>query len=124
MAVMVFALHLSAVARDNQNLIAAIAVYMDCDLAHIIRQHRQARHLSQSQLAQAAGVGKTVVFDIEHGKPTVQLDTLLKILRALDVRLVFESPSAASTKMPPQEPARRVETRRQDENDALPTHLL
>jgi HTH-type transcriptional regulator / antitoxin HipB len=97
---------------------------MDDDLRHIIRRQRKLRLLSQSQLARAAGVGKTVVFDIEHGKPTVQLDTLLKILGALDIRLSFECAPAASTKMSHQKPARRVRAARQKETDSLPTHLL
>jgi transcriptional regulator with XRE-family HTH domain len=43
-------------------------------------------------LAKLAGVGKTVVYDIEHGKESVQYDTLTKILRVLNVRIVFRSP--------------------------------
>jgi HTH-type transcriptional regulator / antitoxin HipB len=97
---------------------------MDNDLQRIIRRHRKARHLSQAQLAQAAGVGKTVVFDIEHGKPTVQLDTLLKILSALDIRLTFEIPPVSSMKKPRQEPAPPLDTVRQEDIDSLPTHLL
>ncbi len=45
-------------------------------LSFVIRQHRKIAGLSQLQLAELAGVGKTVVFDLEKGKETVQLDTL------------------------------------------------
>ena len=51
-------------------------------LSKVIRQHRKIAGLSQLQLAELAGVGKTVVFDLENGKETVQLDTLRKILSA------------------------------------------
>jgi len=52
-------------------------------LSKVIKNHRKAAGLSQLQLAEMAGVGKTVVFDIENGKETVQLNTLLKILKVL-----------------------------------------
>lgn len=38
-------------------------------------------------LANLAGVGKTMVFDLEKGKKTVKLETLLKVLDALEIRL-------------------------------------
>ena len=47
-------------------------------LADVIKKHRKAARLSQIQLAEMAGVGKTVVYDIEKGKETIQLDTLRK----------------------------------------------
>ncbi|MDZ7772366.1 MAG: type II toxin-antitoxin system Y4mF family antitoxin [Balneolaceae bacterium] len=59
--------------------------------AHI-RWHRSRSGLTQAELADLAGVGKTAVFDIEHGKSTVQLDTLHRICRALNMTLRLESP--------------------------------
>jgi transcriptional regulator with XRE-family HTH domain len=53
--------------------------------------HRKAAGLSQLQLAEMAGVGKTVVFDIEKGKETIQLDTLRKIFRVLNIKVVLQS---------------------------------
>lgn len=61
-------------------------------LAPIIRQHRKAAGLSQLQLAEMAGVGKTVVFDLEKGKETIQLNTLRKILHVLNIKAVLTSP--------------------------------
>jgi y4mF family transcriptional regulator len=58
----------------------------------IVKGHRKLSGLTQAQLAKLAGVGKTVVYDIEHGKESVQYDTLTKILRVLNVRIVFRSP--------------------------------
>jgi HTH-type transcriptional regulator / antitoxin HipB len=62
------------------------------DLNDIVRQHRRLSGLSQAELAKLAGVGKTVVFDIEHGKESVQFDTLKKVLAALNIQLVPQSP--------------------------------
>jgi len=61
-------------------------------LANVIRMHRKAARLSQLQLAELAGVGKTVVFDIEKGKETIQLDTLRKILKVLNIKVQLISP--------------------------------
>ncbi len=61
-------------------------------LASVIRKHRKAANLSQMQLAEMAGVGKTVVFDIEKGKETVKLDTLRKILKILNLKVQLVSP--------------------------------
>ena len=62
------------------------------ELAQVIRMHRKAAKLSRVQLAELAGVGKTVIYDIEKGKESVQLDTLRKILRVLNIRIVLTSP--------------------------------
>lgn len=61
-------------------------------LARIIKKHRKAAGLSQLQLAEMAGVGKTVVFEIEKGKETIQLNTLRKILKVLNIHVELNSP--------------------------------
>lgn len=62
------------------------------ELAGIIRVHRKAAKLSQLQLAELAGVGKTVIFDTEKGKETVKLSTLRKVLEVLNVEVKYTSP--------------------------------
>ncbi len=62
------------------------------DIGAAIRFHRQQSGLSQRGLADMAGVGKTAVFDLEKGKTTVRLDTLTKIFRVLNIRLLLDSP--------------------------------
>jgi len=62
------------------------------ELLEVIRMHRKAAKLSRVQLAEIAGVGKTVIYDIEKGKETIQLDTLRKILRVLNIKIVLTSP--------------------------------
>ena len=54
--------------------------------------HRKRAGLSQKDLADLAGVGKTVIFDIEKGKETVKLLTLMKVLDTLNIRMEFNSP--------------------------------
>jgi len=59
---------------------------------HIVKFHRRQAGLTQPELARIAGVGRTVVFDVEKGKQTVRLTTLLKLFDALNIRLDWSSP--------------------------------
>ena len=68
---------------------------MTPDIGKMIYYHRKQSGLSQQALAKLAGVGKTVIFDVEKGKKTLRLDTLLKILDVLNIRLKLESPLQA-----------------------------
>lgn len=64
-------------------------------LAELVRTHRKLSGLSQLELAELAGVGKTAVFDIEQGKATIQLLTLQKIFHALNLKIKVISPVMA-----------------------------
>ena len=61
-------------------------------IGKIVRFHRQKSGLTQLELANLAGVGKTVIFDIEKEKKTIKLNTLLKVLNVLNIRLTIEGP--------------------------------
>ncbi len=61
-------------------------------IGQIIRAHRKASGLSREAFARLAGVGKTVIYDIEHGKETVQINTLLKVLHVLNISVRLDSP--------------------------------
>ena len=62
------------------------------EIPELVRFHRKKSSLSQAEFAQLAGVGKTVIFDLEHGKMTIQLDTLLRIFDALNIEVRLLSP--------------------------------
>lgn len=61
------------------------------DLGPVVRFHRKSARLTQAELARLAGVGKTSVFDVEHGKRTVRLTTLQAVLEVLGIRLEWDS---------------------------------
>ncbi|MGD8263006.1 MAG: helix-turn-helix domain-containing protein [Desulfobacterales bacterium] len=65
---------------------------MDHKMRDIILFHRKASGLTRKQLADLAGVGKTVIYDIEKGKETIQFSTLQKVLKALNIKIIFTSP--------------------------------
>ncbi len=65
---------------------------MHYKMSEIILFHRKKSGLSRNQLADLAGVGKTVIFDIEKGKETIRFLTLQKVLKALNIKITFTSP--------------------------------
>ena len=62
------------------------------NLHKIILFHRKQAGLSCNELAELAGVGKTVIYDLEKGKNTVKWVTIGKILQALNIAIKFQSP--------------------------------
>ncbi len=65
-------------------------------IGQMIHFHRKQSKLSQKELGRLAGLGKTVVFDIEKGKLSIQFDTLLKLLSVLNITILFQSPLMTS----------------------------
>lgn len=61
-------------------------------IASMVRFHRKKAKLTQLQLAQLAGIGKTTVFDIEKGKISIELSSLLAVLHILNIKIIFQSP--------------------------------
>ena len=62
------------------------------NLGLFIKEHRKQAGLTQLQLANLAGVGKTTVFDIEKNKETVSWINLLSVLKVLNIDIQFKSP--------------------------------
>ncbi len=62
------------------------------NLQNTVLFHRKQAALSRKDLAELAGVGKTVVYDIENGKQTVKWSSILPILSALNISISFNSP--------------------------------
>lgn len=60
------------------------------ELGFAVLAARGKLRLTQAQLALAAGVGVRFVVELEAGKPTIRLDSLLKVLHALGGTLAVE----------------------------------
>ena len=65
---------------------------MDYRMSEMVLFHRKKSGLTRNQLADLAGVGKTVIYDMEKGKETIRFSTLQKVLKALNIRITFTSP--------------------------------
>lgn len=57
------------------------------ELGSHLRSARKALRLTQPQLALASGVGVRFIVDLEAGKPTVQLENILRVIDALGCAL-------------------------------------
>ena len=64
---------------------------MDYKMSEIVVFHRRQSGLTRQQFADLAGVGKTVIYDIEKGKETIRFSTLQKVLEALNIKITFTS---------------------------------
>ena len=62
------------------------------EIGCMVAFHRKKSGLTQAGAAKLAGIGKAAVYDIEHGKTSVQFDTLFKIFFVLNIRVSYESP--------------------------------
>lgn len=84
-----------------------VAIHSPLDLGQAARAARRRLGLTQPQLALAAGVGVRFVVDLEAGKPTMRLATLMRVLSALGGELAVSGwepveplPLAAATTVP------------------------
>jgi transcriptional regulator with XRE-family HTH domain len=65
-------------------------------IGRIVLAHRRKAGLSRRELCELSSVGKTVLYDIEHGKPTIRIDSLVLVLNALNITIALDSPLMAS----------------------------
>jgi len=64
-------------------------------IGKIVSFHRRKSGLSRNQLATFAGVGKTAIFELEKGKMSIRINTLIKILNILNIKIELSSPLMA-----------------------------
>jgi len=55
--------------------------------AEVVREHRKQKKLSQEKLAEKAELSTVFISRVERGKESPSVDSLLKIAKALDVRV-------------------------------------
>lgn len=62
------------------------------DLAKMVIWHRKKGKISQQMLADLADVSRTAVQRLESGVTPVQTDTLWKVLKVLNIRVLYDGP--------------------------------
>ncbi|MCV2367223.1 helix-turn-helix transcriptional regulator [Roseateles oligotrophus] len=67
-----------------------LAIRSATDLGQAARAARKRMGLTQPQLALAAGVGVRFIVELEAGKPSLRLSSVLQVLDALGGRLSVE----------------------------------
>ena len=64
------------------------------NLGQIVRRERKAQKLKQAELAAVSGVGIRFVVDLEAGKPTLQLEKVLRVVRTLGCEIKITPPES------------------------------
>jgi HTH-type transcriptional regulator/antitoxin HipB len=59
-------------------------------IGKLVRSTRKRLGVTQQDLALTSGTGLRFIIDLEHGKPTCQLEKTLTVLRTLGIKLTFE----------------------------------
>jgi transcriptional regulator with XRE-family HTH domain len=72
-----------------------IPIISVADIGLLIRSTRRASGVRLDDLASTAGLSKQFVSDVEHGKPTVQLGLVLKLLAELGMPMTLDIPDEA-----------------------------
>lgn len=72
------------------------AVPTPAELGRVVRAERTGQNLTQADLSLVAGVSPLFVHNLEHGKATVRLSAVLRVLEALGLTLAVTggSPNA------------------------------
>jgi transcriptional regulator with XRE-family HTH domain len=65
-------------------------VYTAASLGAAIRHYRLQGGLSQTELAERAGLNRTYLSDLEQGKETEQVRRILRVLKQLGVRMTLD----------------------------------
>lgn len=76
-----------------------ITIHSVADLGLALRAVRRSSKVRLDDLAGTARVSKQFVSDVEHGKPTVQLGLVLKLLSELGVPLSLDVPNEAELEL-------------------------
>lgn len=95
------------------------------ELGRRLERHRVQRDRTQAELAEQAGIGRATLQRIERGE-SVQLLSLVKLLRTLDLLEALDGAVPATIELPiaqldrERRPARRRARRRRDAPDPPP----
>jgi len=67
-----------------------ISIQSPQQLGTALRSARKHLKLTQPELALAAGVGVRFIVDLEAGKPTLRLETVLRVIEAVGGKITLE----------------------------------
>ena len=57
------------------------------DIGKLVKEARKKQNFTQVQLAQLSNVGTRFLSDLENGKPTCEIDKVIKVLANLGIKL-------------------------------------
>ncbi len=62
------------------------------ELGRVVTYHRKRVGLSRAKLSRLATVSPSAIYDVEKGKRTVRVDTVMRLLNALNMSLDVRGP--------------------------------
>lgn len=68
--------------------------YTAKEIGEIVRRTRKNLGVTQENIALTSGTGLRFIIDLEHGKPTCQLEKTLTVLRTLGIKIELQLPTA------------------------------
>ena len=77
-------------ATDQNSDAGRYRIYSPASLGDAIRHYRTEAGLTQAELAEATGLQRSYLSEMEHGKETEQLTRVLRVLRHLGVRMTLD----------------------------------
>lgn len=60
------------------------------DIGQLIRKRRKELHYTQDYISQFTGLSVSFISDVENGKPTVELEKVLKLVHILGMDVLVE----------------------------------
>lgn len=72
-----------------------IPIHSVAELGRALRAVRRSSGIRIDDMAATAGVSKQFASDVEHGKPTVQFDRVIKLLSEMGISVAIDIPSEA-----------------------------
>lgn len=76
-----------------------IPIHSVAELGRALRAVRRSSGVRIDDMAATAGVSKQFASDVEHGKPTVQFDRVIKLLREMGISVSIDIPSDAQDEL-------------------------
>jgi HTH-type transcriptional regulator/antitoxin HipB len=67
-------------------------------LGHILRAARRKKGLSQAEAGKSVGIDQATISKIERGESNARVDTLFRLLAALDMEMILETRQKVSDK--------------------------
>lgn len=64
--------------------------YNSKEIGKIVKNTRKGLGVTQRNLALTSGTGLRFIIELEQGKPTVQLEKVLTVLRTLGIELIIK----------------------------------
>ena len=61
------------------------------ELGKVIKSTRKKLGVTQRDLALTSGTGLRFIIELEHGKPTCQLEKALTVIRTLGLKIIIKS---------------------------------